>query len=591
MKRANRSRQDQPARPADAASFLRQGEAATDEPGTEKPGTDEPGTDMRPIASPRIATDRWHGRAGLPPLVALVGCDGSGKSTVGAALLAWMQERGATELCHLGKQTGNAGRALVRWPIVGRFFDKTISTGTKTAKERGAGMFTALVVYGFSMRRMRRFRRMLAIRARGVAILADRFPQLSVPGAFDGPGLAKVRPATAFARMLALRERGHFEWMASHRPDLVIRLNVDLATAIARKPDHRPEALARKIMDVARLSFDGAPIVDIDANQPLSLVLEQATRAVANMLGEGDDPRAAGAAPSPGPTAGLGTGARPTRDMAPVDEPRFTAAQCDALFAAVLIDDEIDAHTELPERITLDYSDRQLVACFAISRQLWATGVRRDELLSLTRALWRDGDLGAEDRLRFKHARARFKHLRFAHGLYDARHRYPLMLDWITTAMGHLQDAFKNGRRNAMAREAVLARLFLSAPSQWLLAHEIRRFSPASGADFRAYLLKQVATLRRVLARDEMTGAQFHATRKIISRQVSFYDTLRTIEPSAEAYRMSRALAAINGLMGAMHDDLVRQRIAGTRDYHRAPFALPPEIRQRLTMLVDRYPR
>ena len=53
---------------------------------------------------------------------------------------------------------------------------------------------------------------------------------------------------------------------------------------------------------------------------------------------------------------------------------------------------------------------------------------------------------------------------------------------------------------------------------------------------------------------------------------------------------MSRSLAAINGLMGTMHDALIEQRIAGTRDYHREPFALPDEIRRRLTMLAERYP-
>ena len=224
--------------------------------------------------------------AALPPLVALVGCDGSGKSTVGAALLAWMQERGEARLCHLGKQTGNIARAVARWPIVGGRFDKAITTGTKSARQRGAGVFAALAVYLFSMRRVRRFRRMLAIRRSGVAILADRFPQMAVPGSLDGLGLARVQPRTAFARMLARRERRHYEWMTSYRPDLVIRLNVDLATALARKPDHKPSSLATKIADVPRLSFNGAPIVDIDATQPIDSVVAEARRALAALLGD-----------------------------------------------------------------------------------------------------------------------------------------------------------------------------------------------------------------------------------------------------------------------------------------------------------------
>jgi hypothetical protein len=221
------------------------------------------------------------------PLIAIVGSDGSGKSTVGEALLAWMRERRPTEMCHLGKQTGNIGRAIARWPIVGQRLDKTISTKAEGAREKkGPGAFTALVIYLFSMRRVRRFRRMLAIRARGIAILADRFPQLGVPGPMDGLGLAKAAHGdNAIARFLARRERRQYEWMAAHRPTLVIRLNVDLATALARKPDHRPSSLKTKVEDVPRLTFEGAPIVDIDATLPLDEVLRQAKAAITTTLG------------------------------------------------------------------------------------------------------------------------------------------------------------------------------------------------------------------------------------------------------------------------------------------------------------------
>lgn len=268
----------------------------------------------------------------------------------------------------------------------------------------------------------------------------------------------------------------------------------------------------------------------------------------------------------------------------------FTPEQRDALFAAILVNDRVDVHTALPGSVILDYGEQQLADGFGICRDLWQTGVRRDELLTLNAGLWRNRDLGPEDRLRFKHARARFKHLRFAFALYDRRHRYPTVLDWMTTAMGHMQDAFKNGRRGAVAREAALARLFLASGPQRLLERELGGFSPTSSTAFRRYVLRQMAMVRGILASATLTGAQFHATRKVISRQCSFYDNLRTIEPSEQAWLMSRSLAAINGLMGGMHDELIRQKIAGTRDYHREPFALPDEIRGRLEQLVARFP-
>jgi thymidylate kinase len=217
------------------------------------------------------------------PLIALVGSDGSGKSTVGEALLGWMREQRPTELCHLGKQTGNIGRAIARWPIVGKSFDTKIAAKADKAKDpRGPSLLTGIAIYLFSMRRVRRFKRMLAVRARGTAILTDRFPQNEIPGPMDGLGLANAQGSVL--RWLARRERAHYDWMVAHRPDLVLRLTVDFDTAFARKPDHRPSSLKAKIADLAGLKFGGAPVVDIDATRPLDEVLASAKLAITAAL-------------------------------------------------------------------------------------------------------------------------------------------------------------------------------------------------------------------------------------------------------------------------------------------------------------------
>jgi hypothetical protein len=72
--------------------------------------------------------------------------------------------------------------------------------------------------------------------------------------------------------------------MVTHLPDLVIRLNVSLDVAQARKPDHRPASLARKIGDLSRLTFQGAPIVELDADAPLQEVEANAKAAIADLL-------------------------------------------------------------------------------------------------------------------------------------------------------------------------------------------------------------------------------------------------------------------------------------------------------------------
>ncbi|MGK3404338.1 hypothetical protein ACSLNT_30595, partial [Escherichia coli] len=74
-------------------------------------------------------------------------------------------------------------------------------------------------------------------------------------------------------KMLRQRELKLYQWMASYLPVLLIRLGIDEQTAFARKPDHKRESLARKIAITPQLTFGGAQLVDIDANQPLEKVL------------------------------------------------------------------------------------------------------------------------------------------------------------------------------------------------------------------------------------------------------------------------------------------------------------------------------
>lgn len=229
-------------------------------------------------------------RAELAPLIAIIGCDGSGKSTVSEAVLAWVRCFAPTEAAHLGKQSGNIGRAIARLPLVGNLLDRLIARKTDSTRaqrdKKTPGLLTALVIYAFSLRRLRRFKRMMSLRRQGMIIVTDRYPQLELPGAYDGTGLSVTAPGNIFVRWLARHERVHYEWMTSYRPDLVLRLNVDLDTACARKPDHRRELLRDKVAATPLLRFNGAPIVEIDSTQPLSDVLAAAKAAVTRTLTE-----------------------------------------------------------------------------------------------------------------------------------------------------------------------------------------------------------------------------------------------------------------------------------------------------------------
>lgn len=234
-----------------------------------------------------MARDR-SSRLGPAPLVAIVGCDGSGKSTLTADLARELGRDRPIRTCYLGLGSGRVGAAIRALPVIGPALERPLAdraARTRSSGERIPGLATALTVYGFSVLRRRRFRRALALRDAGVTVLTDRYPQIEVPGFYDGPGLAAGQPGSRAVAGLAARERAMYVWMAGHRPTLVLRLNIDLATAIARKPDHDPALLARKVAATRQLRFGGAPIVDLNAVAPYAQVRQRALEAVRAAIG------------------------------------------------------------------------------------------------------------------------------------------------------------------------------------------------------------------------------------------------------------------------------------------------------------------
>lgn len=225
----------------------------------------------------------------LAPLIAIIGTDGSGKSTVAEHMVGWIGRFGPAGQAHLGKQAGNIGRALAELPLIGGYLGRLIrkksdGVNKRIDEHKQPTLFPSLVIAAFTLRRIRRFKRMLAMRRKGLIVVTDRFPQVEITGAYDGPGFPETSKGSWLVLRLAKFEHDSFQWMASYKPDLVLRLNVDLDTACARKPDHRREALARKIAVTPLLKYSGAPIVDIDASQPLATVIRQAEDAVTQVM-------------------------------------------------------------------------------------------------------------------------------------------------------------------------------------------------------------------------------------------------------------------------------------------------------------------
>lgn len=219
----------------------------------------------------------------LPNVIAVVGCDGSGKSTLTSDLVTHFNRLQTTELLYLGQSSGNISNWIKRLPLIGTPLVNYLKNKAKQAHTKKASSpdsMTVIVIYLLSLWRAHKFRRMLKLSRRGLLIITDRYPQAEKAGFYyDGTGLDYSKADNWLTRKLAARELRLYQWMASHIPTLIIRLNIDIETAHARKPDHKRAMLEQKIAIIPTLDFNGANIVDLNSLDRYEQVLNEALKA------------------------------------------------------------------------------------------------------------------------------------------------------------------------------------------------------------------------------------------------------------------------------------------------------------------------
>jgi hypothetical protein len=241
-----------------------------------------------------VPTRRLVRRGGV--LVAFVGPDGSGKSTVTTEITRWL----STEVDAIRVYFGNGKGSISVWrrllELVAALARRAESNGGVPEAEpaarnpfrRGAGRSRLrdwgdlLWILALTRERRLRFRRATQARNLGMVVICDRFPQAQFPGLNDGPWLghwlqhpSRVRRAVARRELAAVRLGEH------QAPDLVLKLIVPLPKARERRPNIALEQLARKAQEVETLNYPGAGrTVEIDASQPLERVLLDVKRAV-----------------------------------------------------------------------------------------------------------------------------------------------------------------------------------------------------------------------------------------------------------------------------------------------------------------------
>ena len=224
----------------------------------------------------------------LKGVIAVVGCDGTGKSTLTADLLAYLQSKSPAERRYLGLISGEMGDKIKYLPFVGVRLERYLAAKAERAqdmKQKPAGTLTALIMHILSMWRVSKMKRVMRLSAQGILVVADRYPQAEIIGfRYDGPGMKASGQDNWLLRHVAARELKLYQWMAQQKPALIIRLNIDAVTAHGRKPDHSMAELQDKIDVMPSLNYNGAKLVEIDARAPYVEVWANTLKAVKTVI-------------------------------------------------------------------------------------------------------------------------------------------------------------------------------------------------------------------------------------------------------------------------------------------------------------------
>jgi thymidylate kinase len=133
----------------------------------------------------------------IPGLIAVVGCDGTGKSTLTADLVKHLKKQWVTERRYLGLVSGEDGDKIKRLPLVGVWLERRLATKsskTQSMSTKSPALWAALIMFGFSLRRRANLRKAICLAQSGVLVISDRYPQADVSGFhYDGPGIGVER--------------------------------------------------------------------------------------------------------------------------------------------------------------------------------------------------------------------------------------------------------------------------------------------------------------------------------------------------------------------------------------------------------------
>lgn len=219
-------------------------------------------------------------------IIAFVGADGSGKSTVVKEINKWLSYKIECTKFYMG--TGD-GKTTILNSIIKKIrhnnnkinhpASEPNSTENKSIKfwihpiKYIGTLLKMISILDVERNNYHKLQNIQKYKCKGGISILDRYPQIEISGQNDGPKLHKyvsLLNNNFIAKYLEKKELIYLNIVKTIKPDLVIRLFVNPEIAEKRKKDEQINIIdyRQKQTEMNKLTFQDSNIVEIDTNQP-----------------------------------------------------------------------------------------------------------------------------------------------------------------------------------------------------------------------------------------------------------------------------------------------------------------------------------
>ena len=228
-------------------------------------------------------------------VVAFVGVDGSGKSTLVRETKQWLSWKIDIFPMYFG--SGDGRSSLARYPLLAisrlvklkKTEDKVkISSGSEKKGHKRMLIFQAArVIWAIMLayEKQNKLKQLWVAKNRGLTVLCDRYPQYQTVGFNDGPLLSDwLNSKNYLARKTARWELRLYQLVNIYPPDILIKLKVPEEVALKRKPEMELDQIRKKSEAINKIQYHNrTKVYEVDTGGDLSNSLDKIKQIIWNI--------------------------------------------------------------------------------------------------------------------------------------------------------------------------------------------------------------------------------------------------------------------------------------------------------------------